>query len=169
LDTILRDSTKEPFENSVVFYYNGWRKEGLGYIDRELITKNVEWIDKYKIYVPKAWGIGNISKDWIKPFIGVPNSCCAETYLVIGPFENKITAENVIRYTQTKFFHFILALIKISQESRRKIYSFVPMQDFSEAWTDERLYKKYKLTKAEIEFIEKMVRPMDDDGDEAND
>ena len=35
------------------------------------------------------------------------------------------------------------------------------MQDFSESWTDEKLYKKYKLTKAEIEFIEKMVRPMD--------
>ena len=40
------------------------------------------------------------------------------------------------------------------------------MQDFSEEWSDEKLNKKYKLTKAEIEFIEKMVRPMDDGEDD---
>jgi len=34
------------------------------------------------------------------------------------------------------------------------------MQDFSESWTDEKLYRKYKLTKEEIEFIESMIRPM---------
>jgi site-specific DNA-methyltransferase (adenine-specific) len=34
------------------------------------------------------------------------------------------------------------------------------MQDFSEPWTDEKLYKKYKLEKEEIDFIESMVRPM---------
>ena len=155
---------KEPFQNSVEYYYYGWRKEGVGYVHRESIRKNVEWIKKYKVYVPKAWGIGNISQDWIKPFIGNPNSCCAETYLVIGPVDKKGTAENIISYTQTKFFHFMLALVKITQESRRKIYSFVPMQDFTEPWTDEKLYKKYGLTEEEIAFIESMVRPM-----EAND
>jgi len=150
----------QPFKNSALFYYYGWRKDGIGYINKDAIKKNIEWVDKYKVYVPKAWGIGNVSKDWIKPFIGDPNSCCAETYLVIGPFDKKSIAENVISYTQTKFFHFILALIKISQESRRKIYSFVPMQDFSVTWSDEKLYKKYNLTQEEIAFIEKMVRPM---------
>jgi site-specific DNA-methyltransferase (adenine-specific) len=61
----------------------------------------------------------------------------------------------------------MLALVKITQESRRKIYSFVPMQDFTESWTDEKLYKKYKLNKEEINFIEKMIaHPMGDEGDE---
>jgi site-specific DNA-methyltransferase (adenine-specific) len=35
------------------------------------------------------------------------------------------------------------------------------MQDFSEPWTDEKLYKKYGLTPDEIAFIESMIRPMD--------
>ena len=61
----------------------------------------------------------------------------------------------------------MLALVKISQESRRKIYTFVPMQNFNETWSDEKLYQKYKLSKKEIEFIETMVRPMDK-GDEDN-
>ena len=34
------------------------------------------------------------------------------------------------------------------------------MQDFSKPWTEEELYKKYKLTKEEIEFIESMIRPI---------
>ncbi len=157
---------KEPFKDSVTFYYNGWRKDGLGFIGKNIITKNIAWVDKYKVFIPKAWGIGNISNDWIKPFIGDPNSCCTETYLVIGPFDKKHEADNVISYTQTKFFHFMLALVKITQNTMKKAYSFIPMQDFSEAWSDEKLYKKYKLTKAEIEFIEKMVRPMGEEADE---
>jgi len=43
----------------------------------------------------------------------------------------------------------------------KKVYSFVPMQDFNEVWTDEKLYKKYGLTEEEIAFIESMIRPME--------
>lgn len=35
------------------------------------------------------------------------------------------------------------------------------MQDFSKPWTDEELYRKYKLTKDEIAFIESMIKPME--------
>ena len=152
---------KQPFEDSVIFYYFGWRKDGVGFIDKDSIRKNFDWISKYKVYVPQAWGVGDISKDWIKPFIGEPNSCCAETYLVIGPFDEKEIAENVIAYTQTKFFHFMLSLIKISHHSTKKMFSFIPMQDFSKVWSDEMLYQKYNLSNAEIEFIESMIRPME--------
>ena len=44
-------------------------------------------------------------------FLGEPGSCCTETYLVIGPFNAKEEAENVISYIKTKFF---LSLIHIS-------------------------------------------------------
>jgi site-specific DNA-methyltransferase (adenine-specific) len=151
------------FENSVAFYYNGWKKEGLGYIDRNSVTKNVDWLDHLKIYIPKAWGIGNVNKDWIQPFIGEKQSCCTETYLVLGPFDNVEIAKNVISYTQTKFFHFMLSLMKITQNTMQKAYSFVPIQDFNEPWTDDKLYKKYGLNEDEIAFIESMIRPMEND------
>lgn len=152
---------KKASKDSVEFYYNGWRKEGLGYIKKNEIEKNVDWINKHKILVPKAWGVGDMEKDWISPFIIEPNSSCTETYLVIGPFPNKQVAENVISYTQTKFFHFLVSLIKNTQNAMKKVYNFVPMQNFNESWTDKKLYKKYKLTNEEIEFIESMVNPTD--------
>lgn len=74
-----------PKENSAIFYYNGWRKKGVGYVDREIINKNTEWVDKVKILIPKAWGTGDTTKDWLKPFIVEKNTCCTETYLVVGP------------------------------------------------------------------------------------
>ncbi len=154
------DFKLKPSTDSVSFYYNGWKKNGVGYINKSRVKKNTAWINKYKILIPKAWGIGNMRTDWLNPFLVGPNSCCTETYLVIGPFDNKKNSENVISYTQTKFFHMMLSLIKITQNTMKNAYSFIPMQDFSEAWTDEKLYRKYKLTKEEIEFLESMIRPM---------
>ena len=99
-----------PKENSAIFYYNGWRKKGVGYVDREIINKNTEWVDKVKILIPKAWGTGDTTKDWLKPFIVEKNTCCTETYLVVGPFDSLEIAENVVSYMGTKFFHFMVAI-----------------------------------------------------------
>jgi site-specific DNA-methyltransferase (adenine-specific) len=152
---------KVEFENAVEFYYNGWKKEGLGYIKKDSIQKNISWIDDYKILIPKAWGVGSMDKDWLNPFIIGKNSCCTETYLIIGTFVDNKKAQRVLDYTQTKFFHFLVSLIKNTQNAMKKVYQFVPMQNFDETWTDEKLYKKYNLTSEEIKFIESMVRPME--------
>ncbi|MCX6054229.1 MAG: Eco57I restriction-modification methylase domain-containing protein [Chloroflexi bacterium] len=151
----------KPFNGSVIFYYYGWRKDGLGYVDKKYIRKGTEIIDTYKVLVPRVWGAGDPKTDWVNPFIVGPNSCCTETYLAIGPFSEKTTAENVVSYIQTKFCHFMVALIKNTQQAMKRVYTFVPMQDFSKSWTDEELYKKYGLADEEIAFIESMIRPMD--------
>jgi site-specific DNA-methyltransferase (adenine-specific) len=39
----------------------------------------------------------------------------------------------------------------------------VPLQDFSIAWTDTMLYKKYALTPDEIAYSERLIRPMEAD------
>ena len=42
----------------------------------------------------------------------------------------------------------------------RPVYDFVPMKDFSEPWTDEKLYAKYAIIKPEQKFIESLIKPM---------
>lgn len=153
---------KTPFKNSVVFYYNGWQREGIGNIDKSSITRNLDWVKDYKVYISKAYGAGESFPHQIvnKPILGEPNSCCTETYLLVGPFSTKKRTKNVISYIETKFFRFLVLLIKNTQNGMKKVYSFVPMQNFDETWTDEKLYAKYSLTKEEIDFIERMIRPM---------
>ena len=79
----------------------------------------------------------------------------------IGPFRTKKECLNVIAYIKTRFFRFVVLQKKPSQNATRKVYDFVPMQDFSDTWTDEKLYDKYGITKDEIAFIESMIRPME--------
>lgn len=148
----------KPFEGAIKIYAN---KE-TGYIEKSKIADNINWVDKYKIYITRAYGAGEAFPHQIlnKPILGETNTCCTETYLVIGPYKTKKEALNVIGYINTRFFRFLVLMKKSTQDATRKVYSLVPTQDFSEPWTDEKLYKKYKLTREEIEFIESMIRPM---------
>ena len=149
------------FEGSVPFYYNGWSKKGLGFIDPKYVRKNKHWLNEKKLFVPKAIGSGNSRRDYIKPFVPLVGACSSETYLVIGPFHSDEIVENVRSYINTKFFHFMVSLKKITQEARRGVYEFVPVQDFTRKLNDEDLYLKYNLNQTEIDFIEKSVREME--------
>ena len=45
------------------------------------------------------------------------------------------------------------------------MYRWVPVQPWDRTWTDADLYKKYRITKDEIAFINSIIRPMGE-GDE---
>ena len=157
--------------NDVIFYYNGWRKDGVGYVPFTDVTEHREWIDKVKVLIPKAWGTGKCSLDRLNPFLAQENSVCTETYLVVGPFGDVKTAKNVIAYIQTKFFHMLVSVLKISQNAAQGVYKYVPMQDFTSQsdidWSvsipeiDQQLYAKYGLSADEINFIETAIKPME--------
>ena len=147
------------FLGSVTLYQNG----GVGYIAREEVEQNQEMIDKYKVFISRAYNAGDTYPHQIigKPILGKPGTCCTETYVTIGPFNSETETKHVISFIQTKFFRFMVFLTKVSQMASSKVYQFVPLQDFSHPWTDEMLYKKYNLTSEEIAFIESMIRPME--------
>ena len=134
-----------------------------GYIESSKVSANKQSVYKPKVLISYAYGErGNFPYLVIgKPFIGEVNSCCSETYLMIGPFDTTNECENVMSYIRTKFFRFLVLLRKNTQHATSKVYQFVPLQDFSHPWTDEMLYKKYCLTEDEIAFIESMIRPME--------
>ena len=134
-----------------------------------MISKNLDLVNKYKVFISKSGSGSDTFPHQIlgQPFIGEPNSACTETFLLIGPFKDKFECDNVMSYIRTRFFRFLVLLKKNSQNAAKGVYSFVPMQDFSKAWTDEELYEKYSVSIDEIEFINTLVRFMDlNSGDE---
>lgn len=136
----------------------------IGFIDKDFpFEQNADWVEKYKLYISFGYGAGEGFPHQIlnKPFVGEKHSCCTETYLLIGPFDSGIEADNVRSYITTKFFRFMVMMKKNTQNGTKSVYQFVPMQDFSHPWTDEMLYKKYELIDEEIAFIESMIRPME--------
>lgn len=144
--------------NDLKVYRNG----GVGYLPKSELTKEKHMIDKWKVFIPRA-GSGSDSFPHSilgKPFVGEPNSISSWTYMYIGPFSSRKETENVISYISTRLFRLLVLLHKPSQDATRSVYTFVPTQDFSENWTDEKLYKKYGINEEEIEFINSMIRPM---------
>ncbi|HEV3279899.1 MAG TPA: Eco57I restriction-modification methylase domain-containing protein [Terriglobia bacterium] len=154
-------------KGDVLVYQNG----GSGYIPKSSVSTGVHLIDKWKVYTGYAApGTGN--KDTYPhriistPFLGAPGTISSETYLCIGPFDSKKQAECVLSYLSCRLTRLLILLHKPSQHTTRKVYSFVPTQNWTKRWTDKDLYAKYDLTPSEIAFVEKLVRPMNlDSGD----
>lgn len=149
-------------DGDVLIYENN----GISYTGRSSITKNDNVVDRYKVIIPRSGSGSDAFPHPIlgKPFVGRPGTASSETYVFIGPFADENECTNVISYISTRFMRFLAMLKKVTQSTTRSIYTFVPIQDFSEPWTDEKLYKKYGLTQEEIAFIESMIRPMNGNG-----
>ena len=152
-------SLKKTTAENIEFYYNGWRRNGVGYVSRSSVREHKEWIDLYKVLIPRSWGAGDAMRDRLNPFIAGPNAVTTETYVVVGPFKTYKEAENVVSYINTRFFHALVSIMKISQQAPQKIYTFVPIQDFGEEWNDDKLYIKYGLSTEEINFIDSFIWP----------
>ena len=159
----------KPFANSIKLYENG----GVGYISRNDVEKNDALIDKYKVFISRAYNAGDGFPHQIigKPIIGEPASCCTETYILIGPYEERDICLNVEKYIRSRFFRFMVMLKKSSQQVPSTVFTLVPNQNFTAQsdidWSksipeiDQQLYRKYNLSEDEINFIEKMIKPME--------
>ena len=156
---------KEPFDGCISLIHS----QGTGYIKRSDVKKNAELIDKYKatisILVPCNGEVGiDPSKGYkaiTTPRIEVPGEVNTFSYLVLGAFDTEAEIKNYKQYLMCKFTRFMLRLTYSSMHIARANFVFVPDQDFTEEWTDEKLYKKYELTEDEIAFIESTIRVME--------
>jgi len=155
--------TKKKDKNSLLLHSSA----GIGYINKSDIKQGINLIDKYKIIIGKALSghIGETDQNGQVKVLAMvklikPNEVCTESYLCVGGYSNPNIAKNLEQYLQTKFTRFLLLQALTSMNITKDRFVFVPMQNFSESWTDEKLYKKYKLNKKEINFIESMIRQM---------
>ncbi len=146
----------------VEIYYIKKGKRDSGWIERNKIVKSKQLVDKWKVMIPKAGSDGGEKiPDSVlgKPLIAGSPSVCTQSYLFFY-VDTEREAKSIVGYLRTRFFRFLVSLRKITQDATRSTYSWVPQQDWNHSWDDKGLYRKYRLTKEEIEFIESMIRPM---------
>ncbi len=142
--------------------YRWFRKDYLAPIDN---------LYKYKVMFPKANGSGAIGEVLSTPLIGSPLIGYTETYISAGETSSKSEAEAVLKYIKSKFARTLLGILKVTQDNTKKVWKFVPMQDFTAKsdidWSksvpeiDKQLYAIYNLDESEIAFIEAMIKPME--------
>lgn len=136
-------------------------------IPRNQLDNNLNF---YKLFIPKASGRGTFGETLSNVFIGKPGDSSTPTFLSIGKLRTLHEAQNAKKYVCTKFVRALLGILKITQDNIPAKWKYVPLQDFTNNsdidWSqsihdiDQQLYKKYKLTQEEINFIETNVKEM---------
>ncbi len=142
-------------------YYIRKMKRNVGYIARKAVTKSAELIDTWKVLVPAAFNGGDGLPHQIlgRPLIAPSPSVCTQSFLFFHVRSGK-EAKSVQSYYTTRFFRFLVSLRKITQHATHSTYTWVPMQKWDRTWTDEALYAKYGVKRAEQTYIESQVRVM---------
>ena len=139
------------------------------FIQRQYLENN-EHIDSFNLFIPEANNNGQFGETLTEPTIGYPNDVTSDTFLSAGAFASEVEPHNLALYIKTKFFRALLGVKKVTQHCPPAVWSMIPLQDFTSEsdidWSksipeiDAQLYKKYKLTKEEIAFIESNVKEM---------
>lgn len=121
------------------------------WIEQKNVTRNADDVRNYKVLIPRAGNPGGTILG--RPKLAEPGSCSSNTYnvLVLGPSASE--ANNLIQYLKTRFVRYLVATRTSTQDMAPKAFEFVPVQDWSHAWTDEELFAKYGLDESEIDDV----------------
>jgi site-specific DNA-methyltransferase (adenine-specific) len=147
----------------LVCYINIAGKRKKVAVDKSLVTKNTESIEKWKVFMPRAGSDGGQKLPDIvmgRSEISSPGEVCTATFLVVGGFDSESAAKSVESYLRTRFARFLLSLRKITQNTTQNMFNWVPIQKWDREWTDSELYEMYGISSAEQLYIESMVKEM---------
>lgn len=136
----------------------------------ELRNQDRNNLNNYKVLISKAASAGDYGAKLSDAIIAYPNESCTSSFYGIGFFSTLTEAKNCEKYLKTKLFRALLGLLKTTRDNPAPVFGYIPIQNFTNKsdidWSktiseiDKQLYKKYKLSKEEIDFIEANVKEM---------
>lgn len=166
-------SSRNPFGLSTSFRGTGVSGKykvvaSVGDFYTDEVPEGKEYIGKYKVLLTRTGSEHALEADNNGQFrllsridlLG-PMDVCTDTYILVGPFETEAESKNAAMYMKTKFFRMLMLMLMSSISISKEKFQFVPLQDYSEPWTDEKLYTKYGITPDEQAYIESLIKPME--------
>lgn len=154
----VRDKSGDGFDVELDMLGEG-QKRIVAYVRRADIKKNAQDIDADKVFIAAAGGSGNDPIILGDPIVAPKGSVCSQTF-IYAKFKSAEEAANFAGYLKTRFFRALVSARKIDQHAPSKVYSFVPVQDFTRPWTDADLIAKYGLDAKAVNWLETNIREM---------
>jgi hypothetical protein len=151
-------SLKTDFANKKGFVYSTGGNEN----NRYLRNPNAYFIEFTNVRGHGKLGCEmneKIHKDDFFTYISSENQVCNgrnPKYNIWFEFETREEAENFLKYLKTDFARMCLALVKRDQNLK---LGTLPWMDFTQEWTDKKLYKHFGITKKEQDFIKEIIPP----------
>lgn len=136
--------------------------EGFAQVYSSEVSANLDWVDKFKVVVGKAYGErGSYPYKIIaRPKVLTPGQVCSETYLVLYTSDKESDVVRFAQYAETRFFRFLLGLQKNTQNITKDKFSFVPELPQGVEPNDAELFEFFGLNKEEKLYVESLIRPM---------
>lgn len=163
-------SINKKMSNDIKLMYMDGRKHIVKYISRSDVPKGTEYIDKYKIVCGRILALGQNVITSIS--VVEPSIITSQSWGILSVCDNINEAKHIEKYVKTRFFRY-LARVKLGDGTNTigsGYFEYVPLQDFtlksdinwsqSVAEIDKQLYQKYNITQDEIDYIEKIIKPM---------
>ena len=130
-----------------VICYVSQQKGFKKYIDKNTLKK--EKLNTWKIITPTANGgkgcFGNT-------FIGNPYDVHSESYISFN-IKTESEAISLLSYMKCRLPNLLLSLRKISQNISKDTCKWIPLPSLNKEWTDEEVYKYFKLSEEEIKIV----------------
>jgi len=141
------------------------QKIGLKYANTEDIIDQGNYLNKWKLLVPKAPIAGQTN--FTKPVgfyydgntrIAKPGECCTESWIVAGAFPTEDEVISFKSYLFTKIVRFLLLQTVVSQDVLRKKFCFIPdLGSYQGIYTDELLCEMWEIDTDEWEYIDSRI------------
>ena len=142
------------------------QKIGLKYAAAKDVTDANNYIDKWKLLVPRAPIAGQT--DFSKPvgfyydgnvIIAKPGECCTESWLVAYTANTKQEIESFKSYLFTKMVRFLLLQAVVSQDVSRERFFLIPeMENYNCEYSDEMLIKRWNISEEEWAFVDSKIK-----------
>jgi hypothetical protein len=144
-DKRLKDTETKTTLKCYVSQQKGFEK----YIEKKEINKDRDF-NKWKVITARANGgkgcFGNM-------FIGKPNEICNQSY-VLFEVVNEDEAKSLLTYMKCRLPNLLLSLRKASQDICESTCKWIPLPPLNTEWTDEEVYKYFKLSDYDIKLID---------------
>lgn len=142
------------------------QKIGKKFADKQDIKDSNNYLEKWKLLVPKAPIAGQT--DFSKSIgfyndgntnIAAPGECCTESFIIAGAFSTEEEVLSYKSYLFTKIVRFLLLQAVISQDVTKKNFCFIPdLEKYNQTYSDDILRKMWNLTEEEWNYIDSRIK-----------
>lgn len=92
---------------------------------------NHDNLHMYKVFFPKASGSGKFGESLSDAIVAKPEVGHTQTFISIGTFKTQEEAECANKYLRSKFARALLGVLKVTQDNKKSVWKYVPLQDFT--------------------------------------
>lgn len=144
--------TSEQIAQPVEVYGLMDNDETIQYVTRSYPYKDdTKSIDSYKLFIDKR--INLCYNNDIEMILAGSGTLCTESYMMIGPVNNTFEQLQLATYIQSSLVKILLKFYSHSGQIDKNCFKNIPLVSLSKIYTDNDIFKLFKLSDKEIKYI----------------